>query len=272
MSFEITPFDTSTLPETIRLEIESQTRIIITIGRRVVRDMLEIGERLSRVKSLLPHGMWLPWLIQVGIPERTAQNMMRAYTALKSEKNSDLPLSVSTLYLLAQAPEDIRQEALEMACAGETVTVKSVKEMLANDRAQPSLSGEVTEIMAETDHYLFTEDELRETQQQFALWRSRIDAPDVSIEELIAIRDGAAWYQQNAAERRLRIERGLGQILNAVSRDGVFLDTVLAFRAIRDQRLYRETHATFEAYCRERWDIEGRFVNDTIEIVSAVSK
>ena len=28
-----------------------------------------------------------------------------------------------------------------------------------------------------------------------------------------------------------------------------------AFRTIRDQRLYRDTHSSLEAYCRERWNI-----------------
>lgn len=42
---------------------------------------------------------------------------------------------------------------------------------------------------------------------------------------------------------------------------------------IRDRRLYRETHATFEAYCRERWgwgrdyadrQIDAAFVHDAL--------
>ncbi len=42
------------------------------------------------------------------------------------------------------------------------------------------------------------------------------------------------------------IERGLG----------TFSDVGAALALIRDGRLYRELHRTFEDYCRERWDIQ----------------
>jgi len=45
------------------------------------------------------------------------------------------------------------------------------------------------------------------------------------------------------AELETRIERGLQ----------TFIEVGEALAEIRDQRLYRESHATFEAYCRERW-------------------
>jgi hypothetical protein len=37
-----------------------------------------------------------------------------------------------------------------------------------------------------------------------------------------------------------------------------FVDVGLALGEIRDSRLYRETHATFEDYCLERWKFTGR--------------
>lgn len=37
-----------------------------------------------------------------------------------------------------------------------------------------------------------------------------------------------------------------------------------ALAAIRDQRLYRETHATFEDYCRKRWGIGRSYANKQI--------
>ena len=42
------------------------------------------------------------------------------------------------------------------------------------------------------------------------------------------------------------IERGLA----------TFVEVGKAVLRIRDERLYRETHKTFEAYCRERWGFE----------------
>lgn len=45
--------------------------------------------------------------------------------------------------------------------------------------------------------------------------------------------------------------------LEAVVQSGLqgFLEVGNALVEIRDSRLYRESHATFEAYCRERWEI-----------------
>lgn len=44
-----------------------------------------------------------------------------------------------------------------------------------------------------------------------------------------------------------RIERGLE----------TFLEVGHALQLIRDKRLYRASHGTFEAYCQERWDIKA---------------
>lgn len=51
------------------------------------------------------------------------------------------------------------------------------------------------------------------------------------------------------AELEAVVERGLE----------AFVEMGLALEAIRDERLYRETHATFEAYCKERWDFQRRY-------------
>jgi hypothetical protein len=48
--------------------------------------------------------------------------------------------------------------------------------------------------------------------------------------------------------------------LEAVIEAGLqtFVEVGAALLEIRDGRLYRETHASFEAYCRERWNFTGR--------------
>lgn len=47
------------------------------------------------------------------------------------------------------------------------------------------------------------------------------------------------------------IERGLN----------TFVEVGAALAAIRDGRLYRDTHGTFEDYCQERWSLTRRHVN-----------
>lgn len=51
------------------------------------------------------------------------------------------------------------------------------------------------------------------------------------------------------------IERGLA----------TFVDVGRALLDIRDGRLYRQSHATFEAYCGERWNLTRQHVNRTID-------
>jgi hypothetical protein len=60
------------------------------------------------------------------------------------------------------------------------------------------------------------------------------------------------------------IERGLT----------TFVEVGSALSEIRDQRLYRETHGTFESYCQERWGMSSRRANQLVsaaEVVSAIS-
>jgi hypothetical protein len=57
------------------------------------------------------------------------------------------------------------------------------------------------------------------------------------------------------------IERGLH----------TFLEVGTALSEIRDRRLYRATHDTFDAYCRERWDMSRQRANQLIDAVKVVS-
>jgi hypothetical protein len=62
------------------------------------------------------------------------------------------------------------------------------------------------------------------------------------------------------ADCEQRIERGLAS----------FLDVGNALAEIRDSRLYRATHGTFEDYCRERWNMSARHANRSIEAAAVV--
>lgn len=49
-----------------------------------------------------------------------------------------------------------------------------------------------------------------------------------------------------------------------------FCEVAEALLKIRDARLYRSTHATFEAYCKERWNLGRSYVNKLIQAVEVV--
>lgn len=55
--------------------------------------------------------------------------------------------------------------------------------------------------------------------------------------------------------------------LEAVVERGMatFVEVGLALTSIRDQRLYRATHATFAAYCLERWGVSDRRVRQLMD-------
>ena len=70
-------------------------------------------------------------------------------------------------------------------------------------------------------------------------------------------------HEQTDLERaEAVIERGLQ----------TFVEVGLALATIRDSRLYRQTHGTFEDYCRERWDFSKRHVNRLIQGAGAVAE
>jgi hypothetical protein len=47
-----------------------------------------------------------------------------------------------------------------------------------------------------------------------------------------------------------------------------FVEVGAALFEIRDDRLYRASHTTFEDYCQERWGMSRRHANRTIEAAS----
>lgn len=63
------------------------------------------------------------------------------------------------------------------------------------------------------------------------------------------------------AEAEVVIERGLG----------TFVEVGAALLAIRDARLYRQTHGTFEEYCRGRWNLARNYANKLIAASVVVS-
>ena len=51
-----------------------------------------------------------------------------------------------------------------------------------------------------------------------------------------------------------------------------FIDVGRALTTIRDQKLYRATHDTFEAYCRERWNFVRNHANKQIAAAAFVAR
>lgn len=118
----------------VEIAVAEHAAVIRALGKRVIRDIIEIGRRLSDAKQALGHGNFLPWLErEFRWDERTARNFMQVNElALKSAKFSDLELPVSGLYLLARpsTPEEAREEVVTRAEAGEHLSVADVQRIV----------------------------------------------------------------------------------------------------------------------------------------------
>jgi hypothetical protein len=111
------------------------------LGKRVVADVIEIGDRLTQCKKLAGHGKWLPWLErEFGWTEMTATRFINVYDMSKSNNLLDLELPISGLYLLAapSTPESARDEIIERAQAGETIPVAEVKRVVKATKDEQS--------------------------------------------------------------------------------------------------------------------------------------
>jgi hypothetical protein len=125
---------------------------IRSLLKRTVKDVIKIGMVLTRAKDRAGHGNWLPWLdAEFGWSHDTASNFMRVFEFSKTppfRKVRNLPTSV--LYLLAKAPEAVRDSVIDRAEAGEKITTadlrpppKAVEMMPAGEirQASAALSG-----------------------------------------------------------------------------------------------------------------------------------
>jgi len=122
--------------------LAEHARAIAELGRQTVKNVVEIGRRLSECRALLKEDQqWRAWLKnQLRLSPQTAGRFIQVY-----ELSGDVPrlerleLPVSSLYLLAapSTPPEVRAEIIERAEAGEQVTTTEVKTAIAKRKPEP---------------------------------------------------------------------------------------------------------------------------------------
>jgi hypothetical protein len=130
-------------------ELAKHAAAIRTLGKRVVTDIIEIGRRLIEARRLVVHGNataadggWAGWLqTEFQWSDGTATNFMRVYELAEDFKTknftdltfADLTIAPSAMYVLARpsTPDEVRDEIIERAAAGEAVTHSTVQEAIA---------------------------------------------------------------------------------------------------------------------------------------------
>lgn len=80
--------------------------------------MIVIGQKLTEVKALLPHGQFEDWCrVEFEMSQRTAQRMMAAAEVFGDKNDTVSLLSDSAMYMLSapSVPEAARVEVIEQA-------------------------------------------------------------------------------------------------------------------------------------------------------------
>ncbi len=119
---------------------------IHTLSKRVVKDIVEIGRRLTLSKERVGHGNWAAWLeTEFAWSEGSALNFTRVYQLAEDYKSKNftdlkienLIIAPSALYTLGRPsmPDGVRDEIIERAVAGEAIKHSTVQEALAKHAA-----------------------------------------------------------------------------------------------------------------------------------------
>lgn len=111
------------------------TEDIKTRIRRSAQDLYFIGLSLLRAQELLPHGEFLPWIrVEFDMSQRSAYKLIAVAKAFRGKfaQDANLEISASALYLLActDTPQEAREEALELAEAGENITPTKARKII----------------------------------------------------------------------------------------------------------------------------------------------
>lgn len=106
------------------------------IGKRILSDVLEIGERLTKARRLVGPGHWLAWLkTEFGWSDETARRFMDVYETSQFHNLWDLQVPVSALYDIARAPKEVREEVVAQCSDGERRSLADVRRVIAASKA-----------------------------------------------------------------------------------------------------------------------------------------
>ncbi|GFE67423.1 DUF3102 domain-containing protein [Chroococcus sp. FPU101] len=137
----IIDFDYQSLDEEQRLIIQQRTGEIRERLRRSAQDIWEIGQKLADVRSRLKHGQFDVWLkAEFDWSRRTAYNFISVYETFGERATlTQVDIATSALYLLAapSTSQKVRDEFLNKAKVGESVTHKELRDLIQKEKYQP---------------------------------------------------------------------------------------------------------------------------------------
>lgn len=152
---ELLPFDYSTLNLNIQ-DVEFLKSKELSIKVRTSQTIFENGRDLLEAKEKVGHGNFLKW-VEGCFPwsQDTANRYMNVAKSFQNTHGAEFQkIQAKALYLLSapSTPEVVRQEAVELAESGETVTHAKAKELVAAHK-------EIERLKAENEYLKSTPDE-----------------------------------------------------------------------------------------------------------------
>jgi hypothetical protein len=132
-------FEYRSLPETLANEARDAAAIIISQELAITKSVFTIGSCLSKVRDSLPHGSYEAWLVsEIGMQPRLARYYIRGSDFLngKSEKFSDLPISIVFRLSSPSAPQEAVEEIIRLVTDGVRVKLIDVNASFARARTQ----------------------------------------------------------------------------------------------------------------------------------------
>lgn len=121
-------FDYDQLEQIDRDFIQGRTNEI-----KAAQDIIDIGAMLIEVKERLPHGMFYPWLdAEFRWKEHIAAGFIRVAKKFESKNLVllDFEPCVFNLLTAPSIPDEAREEALDRAAQGETLTCEVAEEII----------------------------------------------------------------------------------------------------------------------------------------------
>lgn len=148
-SASVSSFDYSALDNDTAQFVQQQTGELRAIMRRTTQDIFEIGQKLLQIKAKLGHGNFQTWLeAEFAWSWDTAKRFMRVAKVFgENQQFADFDIAPSALYELAapSTPVEMREEALERAAQGQTITrgvTQELKQKYSPSKTKPSKSNQ----------------------------------------------------------------------------------------------------------------------------------
>ncbi len=141
---DVVSFNYDTIPVDLRKQLQADAQEIRTSLMKAAVSFMEVGERLAKWRSELPHGAWLPWVqTETGLSEQSARDAINVYLRFRDEplflKELGLALPQTALVRLATAPDPAFEDVRECLANGQRLRVSDVSEIITRHRKPANL-------------------------------------------------------------------------------------------------------------------------------------